>query len=251
MGYACLYFVLVTVSTAPVWLLGYVIHFQVLPELPISSVAVICPALAAGIAAYRSGGCTALRRILARGIDGSKAGWRLVLVVLINPILFALAFLLSRLLGSHIPDPRFAPMHALALTVLFLPSAFLEEIGWTGYALDRLQQSYGWLKASLALGFFWSFWHYPALFQVERPMYWIAWWSLWSVSQRVIMVWLYNRTNASVFTAVLYHAASNLCWQLYPLDGSYFDPRISGVITFSLALALTAWTFMARHDRTG
>ena len=56
------------------------------------------------------------------------------------------------------------------------------------------------------------------------------------------MVWVYNRTGGSVFAVVIYHAVSNLCWQLYPVSGSYFDPKISGLITLGLALALTCWS---------
>lgn len=237
-----LYFGLLIVLTVPVWILGTAVDFQLLPGLPFAALAIICPTLAAAIVSYWHGGRTEMLRILARGLDFRKAGWRLLLVALVNPVLFGLAFLTSRFLGANVPNPAFTATHALMLIALFLPGALLEEIGWTGYALDRLQAGYCPLVAGLILGLFWMAWHYPALIQIGRPIDWIAWWSLWTVSARVIMVWLYNRTGASVFAVALYHAMSNLCWQLYPVGGSYFDPKISGLITFGLAVALTVWS---------
>jgi uncharacterized protein len=236
---ASLYFGLVIVLTVPIWGLGMMIDYQLLPGVPIGALAIVCPTLAAVIIGYGHGGRTKMLGILARGLDFRKAGWRLLLVALINPALFGVVFLTSRLFGANIPNPEFTAMHALALIALFLPAALLEEIGWTGFALDRLQSTYRPLPAGLILGLFWMVWHYPALIQVGRSIEWIAWWSLGTVSARVIMVWLYNWTGASVFAVALYHALSNLCWQLYPVGGSYFDPRISGLITFGLALLLT------------
>jgi hypothetical protein len=237
-----LYFAIVIVLSAPIWVLGSAAEFQLLPGLPLSALAVICPTLAAVAISYRTGGKRAMLGILARGFDAGKAGWRLIPVAVVNPVLFGLALLASRFLGTDVPNPQFTVLDVLVLTALFLPAALLEEIGWTSYALDRLQTCYGPLAASLVLGLFWAVWHYPALLQAGRSIDWIAWWSLWTVSARVVMVWIYNNTGASVFAVTLYHVMSNLCWQLYPVSGSYFDPRISGLITFVLAVVLTTWS---------
>ena len=32
----------------------------------------------------------------------------------------------------------------------------------------------------------------------------------------------------------LFHAMINLCWQLFPIHGSYFDPRLNGLIIIGL-----------------
>ncbi len=50
------------------------------------------------------------------------------------------------------------------------------------------------------------------------------------------MVWLYNHTGKSVFVAALFHAMINLTWQLFPIDGSYYDPRVTGLIAAGVAL---------------
>ena len=238
---AIAYFGLVAIFTVPFWILGAAVKFELLPGLPIAAFAIICPTLAAGVLSFRQGGWVQLRRLLGRALDFKKASWRLFVVALINPALFGLAFLVSRLLGGGLPDPDFAPTRALMLLALFLPTALLEELGWSGYALDHLQVRHSQLVAGLILGLFWAVWHLPALVEVGRSIEWIAWWGLWTISARVIMVWVYNRVGFSVFAVALFHAMSNVCWQIYPVSGSYFDPEISALITLGVAAALTAW----------
>jgi hypothetical protein len=52
------------------------------------------------------------------------------------------------------------------------------------------------------------------------------------------MVWLYIYSDKSVFVVAVFHAMTNLCWQLFPNDGSLYDPRVFGLITLCLALAI-------------
>jgi uncharacterized protein len=248
------YFGLVIVLTAPLWVLGAFVSYDFLPGLPIAALAVVCPALAAGILSLRAGGRTSLIALLRRAVDFRGARRWLAPAILINPILFGLAFIVSRSLGADIPLPQFSLISTIALSALFLPTAMLEELGWSGYALDRLQMRLSPRIAALLLGAFWALWHIPTLVQAGRSLEWIAWWSVWTVSARIVMVWLYNWAGKSVTSVVVFHATSNLCWQLYPVDGSYFDPQVSGLITLALAVMLMLWSRAAtrrpRTDRT-
>jgi uncharacterized protein len=58
------------------------------------------------------------------------------------------------------------------------------------------------------------------------------------VATRIIMVWLFNNNGRSVFAMALFHAMINLCWQMFPVQGSYFDPRVNAVIMLILAMAV-------------
>ena len=53
---------------------------------------------------------------------------------------------------------------------------------------------------------------------------------------RLVMVWLFNNTGGSVLGAAVFHAISNLCWQLFPVQGSWFDPRIHGLLMATVAV---------------
>lgn len=239
MRLASLYFGTLVLLTLPIWLIGSFVDVQLLPGLPIAALAVICPALAAMIVSFVQGGWRAVRGLWAQSLRFGPSLWYLVPALLLNPLLFALAFMASRALGSPVPLPVLDLGHAAVLLALFLPAALLEEVGWTGFALPHLLPRFGPAGSALVLGLVWAAWHLPALMQVGRGVEWMAWWCLWIVSARVIMVWISLRSGAAVMAAVVYHAMSNLCWQLYPVDGSYFDPRISGLLTLALAMALT------------
>ena len=66
-------------------------------------------------------------------------------------------------------------------------------------------------------------------------MTWIAWWTIGIVAARVIMVWLLNNTGKSVFAMVLFHMTLNVGWQLFPVNGSFFDPRVTGLSMATVA----------------
>jgi membrane protease YdiL (CAAX protease family) len=130
-------------------------------------------------------------------------------------------------------------MTTLELLALFFVAALGEELGWSGYALDPMQKRWSALSVGLVLGLVWAVWHIPPLLQSHRPLDWIEWWCVGTVALRVVMVWLYNNAGKSVFAVALFHAVSNLCWQSYPIHGSYFDPRINGLIMLCVAAVVT------------
>ena len=53
------------------------------------------------------------------------------------------------------------PAGILIVVILYLLQAGLEELGWRGYMLDRLQAIWKPLTASLVLGVAHAFWHLP------------------------------------------------------------------------------------------
>jgi membrane protease YdiL (CAAX protease family) len=241
-----LFLLLVVLLTLPLWAIGFWIDIRFLPGLPLAALAVACPALVALGLTARTGGRAAARRLLARTLDAPRAGWRLVGVTLINPLLFGAAFAVARLGGTTLPLPDLSLVRTLALFAVFLATALLEEIGWTGYLLAPLRARFGTAGAALLLGLFISAWHYPALIEADRSVDWIAWWTLWSVAARCIQVQMHDWAGGSLFAVAQYHAMSNLCWQLYPVGGSFFDPRISGLITLGAVVVFAL--AMRRRD---
>jgi membrane protease YdiL (CAAX protease family) len=155
------------------------------------------------------------------------------------PVIAVLSFVVVRVMGVPIPAPHIAILATLELLALFFVAALGEELGWSGYALDPMQKRWHALSAALLLGLVWSAWHIVPLLQTHRPLDWITWWCVGTVTLRVVMVWLYNNTGKSVFAVALFHAVSNVCWQSFPIHGSYFDPRINGLIMLGVAAVVT------------
>jgi uncharacterized protein len=234
------FFALTFALTIPFWIIGSASGNALMPGLPIAALAVICPATAALILSWRLTGVAGVRALLMRTIDFGrvkpKAWW--LLILLFSPAAHVAAFFISRNLGTGIPSPQFDILPAVMLFAIFLMFAITEEMGWTGFALGPIQKRVGAIPAGLLIGAIWAAWHYPALLQAHRSGVWIAWWTLGTISLRVFMVWLFNATGGSVLAVVMVHATNKLSWQLFPIEGSWWDPRIIGVIMGIVALSV-------------
>jgi membrane protease YdiL (CAAX protease family) len=149
-----------------------------------------------------------------------------------------LSYTVMRLAGT-VPASQIEALPTFTLCTIFFVSALGEELGWSGYVIDPMQHYWNALQASVVLGFVWAIWHFVPLLQAHRSLPWIAWWSLGTVASRVIIVWLYNNAGKSVFAATLSHATLDVSWQLFPIHGSFYDPRITGVITAIAAAIIT------------
>jgi membrane protease YdiL (CAAX protease family) len=232
------FFLLTFALTIPFWLISAIARRELLPGLPVAGLAAFCPMLAAAILVYRENKNAGVTALLKRSFDFKRIKvktWYLP-VLLLMPAVMILSFGVLRLSGMPVPVPRIVALPALILCTAFFIGALGEELGWSGYAIDPMQDRWGALKASIVLGFIWAIYHYVALAQAHRSVAWIAWWSLGTVALRVLMVWLYNNTGKSVFAMALFHMTINVTWQLFPVSGSYYDPRITGLITVAAAV---------------
>jgi membrane protease YdiL (CAAX protease family) len=236
------YFLLVFALTIPVWLLGALTDIQLLPGLPVAALATFCPAIAAASLMYQENKAAGVMTLLTRAFDMQRVRAKIwyAPALLLMPAVMTLSYVLLRLMGVPVPAPEITAMSALALFVIFFVSALGEELGWSGYATDPMQVRRNALAASLVLGMVWAIYHLVGLAQAHRSVEWIAWWSLGTVAARVIIVWLYNNTGSSVFIASLFHTTINVTWQLFPVQGSFYDPRATGIIMAGVAVIVVA-----------
>lgn len=236
------FFALVLVLLVPFLILGEIRPLELLPGLPISALGAFTPAFAALILRYKNGGVSGFLRLLQRSFDLQRIrnkNW-LIMIFLINPVIAISAYGMMRMTGVSLPPVEPWTLSIFPLFIAMFIAALGEEIGWTGYATGPLVERWGRIPAGLLLGGFWTVIHFIPLVQVHRSVEWIVWWSLGTISYRLIMVWFYTHTGKSVFAAALFHAMINLCWQLFPNSGSHYDPRIFGLMTFAFAIALYA-----------
>jgi membrane protease YdiL (CAAX protease family) len=231
------FFLLAVVLIIPFLMLGAMTGLELMPGLPVAGLGFFCPMLAALILVYREDQRAGVIALLKRSFDFKRIKdkrWYAP-ILLIMPVVTVLSFAVLRLTGVPVPAPQIAILPTLALCVAFFVGALGEELGWSGYAIEPMQARWGALKASIILGAFWAVYHYIALVQANRSLEWIAWWTLYTVAARVIMVWLFNNTGKSVFGMALFHMTLNDTWQLFPLQGSYWDPRVTGLILAAVA----------------
>ncbi len=77
------------------------------------------------------------------------------------------------------------------------------------------------------------------LVQAGRSPDYVVWQSLTYLLERVLFVWLYKNTGKSVFATAVFHAILNVSWQLFPIKGSFYDPRVTGLIVLVAAVIVT------------
>jgi membrane protease YdiL (CAAX protease family) len=168
-----------------------------------------------------------------RLIDVRRIGARWYAVILVTPpVLMGLAALLDRLAGGVGAEPEgltslAAQPWSIAWFALFglIFGPLPEEIGWRGYALDRLQARSSALRASLVLGVAWALWHLPLFlidgtYQSNLGLGTRAFWLFLvaMVPQTVLMTWIYNHCRQSTLSAVLFHWAVNATGELFALS---------------------------------
>lgn len=222
------YFGLVGLLTLPFWIAAALIKTRLMPGLSVAALAVVAPMLAAVIVEARAGGAGAVRALF--GSLG-RPGRRMVLVGL-YAVAIPLAVGLAAWSWSGATG-RLEFAAAPSLVALFLVAALAEEIGWSAFAARRLAHAgLGVTSIGLVVGLAWALWHFPALIDLGRPVGWIAWWSLGTVAQRIVMVWLYQRSRSWVWAPILFHASANIAWQV---AGEAFDPRSHGLAMAAVA----------------
>lgn len=238
------FFLLVFALSLPFGLAGALTTFQLLPGVPVSALMFFCPVTAAVIFVYRENKMAGVSELLKRSFDYKriKASIWYAPVILLMPAVAVLSYGVARLMGVPVPIPQFPLIRTLAMSLsLFFP-ALGEELGWSGYVIDSMQYRWGALTASILLGLVWAFWHIVPLLQAGRSPVWIAWWCLYTVAARVLIVWLYNNTGKSVFAAAVFHTMMNLAWQLFPIKTSYWEPRVTGLImALAAAIVTVIW----------
>lgn len=154
-----------------------------------------------------------------RAISGR---WYLI-ILLAFPLVFAASYLVDGFWGNGKPDLSMLAMVAAnpimlvnSLMTAFIGGALSEELGWRGFALDRLQARWNPMISSLILSVFWWAWHLPLFFINGTTQYKMGFGSpgflvftLDIVPLTFIMTWAYNHNRRSILSAVLLHMAYN------------------------------------------
>ncbi|HSG41932.1 MAG TPA: CPBP family intramembrane glutamic endopeptidase [Anaerolineales bacterium] len=217
------------------------------------SIIFAAPALAAFIVAFLANGREGIGEIL-RSLGRWRANWRWYVFILFSPaILYALAIGVHILLGGTAPQfplLRENQFMVLMVFIIFLlpwqSSAFLEEIGFRGYALEKLQNKFGPTVGTLILGTFFGAWLLPEFLNTDSLQYamgglgFYPWFILTEIGWSFLMTWAYNRTGkSSLIAGYLFHTAFNT-WTLVlltnaipgeptpPLDATLFI--VAGVV---------------------
>jgi membrane protease YdiL (CAAX protease family) len=241
------FFILTFTLSIPFWLMGSIAE-QKLPlpfNLPVGALVLVCPMIAALILVYMENRSNGVKQLLKRAFDFKRIKRKIwyVPIFFMMPGIIVLEYGLMKLMGISVPNFQFPVLMLPVFFVLFFIGAIGEEIGWTGYATDPLQDRWNALEAGLILGTVWAIWHMTPYIQTHNTPIWVVGQSASTVLLRVLIVWIYNNTGKSLFAAIAFHASVNVSeLVLFPIYGSYYDPFIAFIImAITVAIVIFLW----------
>jgi uncharacterized protein len=187
-----------------------------------------------------------------------SARWYAV-ALLTAPLVFTVVLIPLSLISPVFLPGIFASEAKVSFVLMGIVVALIvgifEELGWTGFAVPTLLRlRYGVLSTGIIVGVLWGSWHLIgndiwasvatsgglslALFVILRGLDLVVGQLL---AYRVLMVWVYERTNGSLLLAMLMHASFAACtFILGPLAGPGAMSGIS-LLTHDLALTAALW----------
>jgi membrane protease YdiL (CAAX protease family) len=196
------------------------------------------PAVAAVVLTSREEGRTAVIDLLRRFRDRSfPAAWWLAV-----PLFAAAAALTAStaLWGTGLPWPGAAEVAAaLAGAPVVVVSAALEELGWRGYLLPRLQRRVTPVTASLLIGIPWGLWHLPLLLMPSGPNAHVPVWAYpaGALAFSFLLTALCIATGGSLVIVTAVHAANNVVSGVFLThDGAVIDPTRAYATNAALTL---------------
>ena len=130
--------------------------------------------------------------------------------LLIPPVLVLTVLFLIKTFVS----PVFTPNRFFVGIGFGLVAGFFEEIGWMGYAFQKMRRADNALAPAILLGLLGGAWHIPVIdylgTSTPHGAYWLPFFLAFTAAMtamRVLIAWIYSNTN-SVVLAQLLHASS-------------------------------------------
>lgn len=222
-------FVLLTFILTWTFWFPVVLYSQGVIELPLPIIWLVLgsfgPTVAAFLLTLKNEGKKAVMALLKKGFDFRIGGVWYFIIFLLIPLLVIAAIFVDVVLGGQMPETilQVSPWLIVPMFIglFFVGGSFNEEFGWRGYLLVKLQQKNTALVASLMIGVIWAIWHLP-MFYIDVDGFgqkFIPFWLYFisTVSLSIIFTWLHNNTKGSLFTALLFHTAANMSFNLFPV----------------------------------
>lgn len=245
------FFLIVFALSIPLWMIDPIITVK-RSSLDFSIIDILTafiPMTTASILIYQEKGFKVIY-MLFKGIFDfariTKKIWYLAIFFLPLAI-YLLIYWVILISGLPLADNSNIPFKSIPfLLLLFFVGALCEETSYMGYAIEPMQARFGALSASILIGIPWAVWYYPSIIQQGHNFYWIAWATLGTVAVRVLIVWIFNNTQKSLFACILFHTMLNLGRPLFPKDETH-NPLVDypeihySVIAFVAVIIILLW----------
>jgi membrane protease YdiL (CAAX protease family) len=181
-------------------------------------VGVFAPAISAVILTAWRGDRGSLKELFRRLIEYRVAFFWILIAIFIYPAIWLVWEVIEKIAGLGSPGWNLEA-YAVTLPGLILsgylfqdPGPLGEELGWRGFALPRLLQSFNATTAGLILGVIWSVWHLPAFFVAgtAQASLNLIWFIVTGTMFSVLITWIFAHVRQSVWIAgIVPHMMAN------------------------------------------
>jgi membrane protease YdiL (CAAX protease family) len=219
------------------------------------------PGIAGIVLTYREQGKEGGRDFWHRVFDFRRISLKwYVLILLLFPALHLISIAINDWLGgvppqfAFIKDAIAIPAGVLVVVILYLLQSALEELGWRGYMLDRLQAIWKPLTASLVLGIVHALWHLPLFWIIgtnqNRYLSGVHFFVFvaFVTAGSIYSTWCYNDNHRSTLAVILLHTVANLSLDTFMLSGTG-EYIFKIVAAFGAVMIAIAWSLPARKQR--
>lgn len=160
--------------------------------------------------------------------------WQAVALLFFPAFLLVPASIVHFLGGTLVwPQPHRSAWSFLAFAAVFFLTNFLftsvmEEPGWRGFLLPRLQQRFSPLLATILVWLPSMLWHIPLDLSgsvASNLFFFLQVRVLFAIPVALILTWLYNRSAGNLLAASLFHASMNTFPFILP-----YSPKMLGLL---------------------
>lgn len=128
------------------------------------------------------------------------------------------------------------------IAFVFVVNGFGEELGWRGFAVERLSKRFPLLPTALVVALVWAPWHLPVFFVTESFQAYtaadVAGWAIGLTAGSVVLTWLYRRASSSVLLVAAWHTAFNFTSATPATSGA--EAATSSTLVMVAAVAIVA-----------
>jgi len=214
------------------------------------------PALAALIVTALAEGRPGLRALGRRTARWRVGGWWLSVLAILGVGAFALLGTggpasAAGLTGYPGVARSWDPLATLAF--VFLVNGVGEEVGWRGFAVERLVERRSLVVTALIVALAWAPWHLPLFFLTESFRAFTAagvmGWAIGLTAGSIVLAWLYRGSGGSVLLVSAWHTAFNLVSATPAASGAV--AAASSTVVMAAAVAIVVVEARARRRRRG
>lgn len=214
------------------------------------------PAIAAMIVTALAEGRAGLRSLARRTIRWRAGAWWWSVPILLGAAALALLAVGGPWNGRALTGYPGAPAGwgvLATLAIVLVVNGVGEELGWRGFAADRLLERRSLLATALIVAAVWAPWHLPLFFLTATFKAFalpdILGWAVGLTAGSIVLAWLYRGGGRSVLLVAVWHTAFNLTSATPAASGAV--AAISSTLVMAAAVAIVLAELLRRPRRPG